>query len=210
MGIDTVIFDYGGVVADDYCEPFASDLAELIGTDRARIEPLISEASNHGALFRTSAISRDEFWDEVSRLAGVEKFSSELAQSLWARTYVPNAGMLNLLRQLREDRGVFVCIFSNMDKDRLAYTKALTDWSLYVDRLVASSDTGYLKPSERAFQSVLQECGRVRAPERVLFVDDRSSHLVAAERFGLTGYHFKNQELLLAFLDDLPLVARTT
>lgn len=198
--IDTVIFDYGGVVADDYCEPATTELSRLLGVDPAGIEPLISEASAHGAAYRIGNISTVQFWESVRRLAGTGPFSVDQAQLLWQRTYAPNIQMLALLAELKAQAAVFVAIFSNMDTKRLAYTKSLVDWVPYVHRFVSSCETHQLKPAPGAFEAALRACNRIHEPGRVLFVDDRSAHVVAAERMGLQGYHFKDAPRLADFL----------
>lgn len=57
-----------------------------------------------------------------------------------------------------------------------------------VDRLFDCSTTGVLKPDERAYRWVLDECG-VDA-DRVLFVDDQPINVAGAERVGMSVHWF--------------------
>ena len=46
--IDTVMLDYGGVVADHYSEPYVSRLAAELGTTRRTALDVLGEHSVHG------------------------------------------------------------------------------------------------------------------------------------------------------------------
>src|SRR5438552_991824 len=108
MTIDTVLCDYGGVVADHYSEPYESQLAELLGVGRQRLRSLLSERSPHGRAYRLDQLTMKEFWSEVIQGAGkVDPGTSiELLQELWARTYIPNQAVLSLLSYLRFGKGL--------------------------------------------------------------------------------------------------------
>jgi putative hydrolase of the HAD superfamily len=208
--IDTLILDYGGVVADHYCEPFHSELASLIGTTGGEVETLISETSLHGQAYRLAQISTQEFWTAVSREVKGVSFDANLAQDRWTKSYILNAAMLELMRYLKHERGLCIIIFSNMDVARFSYVRDLIKWFDFIKAFVVSCETGLLKPSAGAFEVVLNTAGRRAHPERVLFVDDREAQVTAAEALGMRAHRFVNVGELCQYLSRITLSSRTS
>lgn len=48
LGVDTVLFDYGGVVGTNRVEPYWSRMAELLGSHPKEANKYLSETSPHG------------------------------------------------------------------------------------------------------------------------------------------------------------------
>ena len=109
--INIIVFDYGGVVAEDYCEPYSSQLATMLKVSIETIETLVSETSQHGARFRLAQIDLLEFWQEVSTIAGIRAIDAHQAQKLWAQTFVPRSSILMLMEELKRISQSRIAIF---------------------------------------------------------------------------------------------------
>jgi FMN phosphatase YigB (HAD superfamily) len=203
MLVDSIFFDYGGVVADHYCEPYQGRLAEAFGTSRKMARELVSEKSVHGRLYRLNQLSKTAFWEEVRRLAPQKSFRDDVVQELWARTYIPNVAVLELLRFLREEVGAQTGIVMNEDVSRLSFIINNYRLDAVVSSLVASCEVGVVKPDSGIYAEILKRGRREVCPQRVLYVDDRQSHVDAAMAAGMEGYQYTNAGDLSIFISDL-------
>lgn len=194
-----ILLDYGGVVADHYCEPATTELAELLGVGSGDVESLVSERTPHGAAYRLNSITPEEFWLTIAekRHAGACAFDWRRAQLLWAETYVVNPLVLDLMKHLKTRRGWMVGVLSNMDRLRHAYVMRLLNWSEYCDVFVNSWQLGAMKPDLRAYEHSLEMLGFEKDPGHVLYVDDRSEHVRAAVLAGCQGCVFESLDALL-------------
>jgi FMN phosphatase YigB (HAD superfamily) len=204
--IDTIMLDYGGVVADHYCDPFLSHLAQLLGTSRKGARQVLSEKSPHGREFRLDQISKSQFWAEVRKLVPNQDFDEDVAQELWARTYIPNVAVLALLEHLKTKLGLQIGAVLN--EDRWRHQFILENYRLHerLDIVVASFEVHCLKPERNMYLEVLKRCSRSHAPNRVIYVDDRQSHVDAALACDMGGYLYVNAGELNNYVELLDLV----
>lgn len=190
--IDTIIFDYGGVVADHYCEPYQTMMAEKLGTTYARSRELVSERSPHGKAYRLDQMSKADFWARVKELSGAQ-FDDDELQLLWAQTYIPNAAMISMLKFLRDKKRIRVGLCLNEDRPRWEYIVRTYHPETFSSVNVLSYEIGTVKPDPAFYRSMLEMCGRTRTPSRVLYVDDRQTHVDGAKAVGLQGYQYNNE-----------------
>ena len=193
-----ILLDYGGVVADHYCQPATRQLAELLGVDERELDSLVSERTPHGAAFRLNRIGPEEFWETVAtKLKSLSSsFDWKEAQELWAETYVPNRQVLTLMQDLRLTRAWKVGILSNMDRCRFDHVMGLMDWSAWCDVFVSSWEIGAMKPALKPYEFSIEALGCGAEPESVLYVDDRAEHVRAAMLAGCQGCVFESVEAL--------------
>jgi HAD superfamily hydrolase (TIGR01509 family) len=197
--------DYGGVVSDHYCEPFQGQLAEALGVTRTKLRELLSERSLQGRLYRLDQMSKSEFWEEVRRLSRKAEIDEDRLQDLWAMTYIPNPAVLSLLGYLKDEWGVQTGIVMNEDRWRYKFIEDHYELNKYAPLIVASFEVGALKPEKEMYQAVLERCNRAARPDRVLYVDDRQSHVDAAVACGMKGYRYVNAGEFAGFIDGITL-----
>lgn len=205
MTIDTFVCDYGGVVADHYSEPFQGEMADALGITRKRLRELLSERSEHGKAYRLDLMSKSEFWVEVMRLANKEGLDEDYLQELWAKTYIPNQAILSLLGYLKDSLGVLTGIVMNEDRWRYQFILENYDIKKYAPLIVASFEVAAIKPDKAIYEVVLSKAHRVNKPERVLYVDDRQTHVDAAKACGMQGYLHVNAGELSHFVETIEL-----
>jgi FMN phosphatase YigB (HAD superfamily) len=204
--IDTIMFDYGGVVSDHYCEPFQTQMAEIFGTTHAEARKLVSESSPHGRAYRLGQMSKEEFWAQVKKLSG-KGFDDDELQLLWAKTYIINVAMVSMLQFLKEKKSIQVGIALNDDYARWQYIVETYKPETFSTVNVVSCEIGALKPEQVFYEKMLIMCGRRDMPDRVLCVDDRQTHVDAAISAGLQGYLYTNEgELSKAAADHFNLI----
>ncbi|HXQ73012.1 MAG TPA: HAD-IA family hydrolase [Pyrinomonadaceae bacterium] len=206
MIIDTFVCDYGGVVSDHYSEPYQGQLASALGVTKKRLRELLSERSPHGRLYRLDRMSKTQFWIEVMKLAGKVGLDEDNLQDLWAKTYIPNAAVLSLLSHIKDQLEVQTAIVMNEDRWRYEYVLERYDMKRYAPVIIASFEVGAIKPEEPIYREVLTRVNRRSNPERVLYVDDRQTHVDAAKACGMNGYLHINPGELAGFVDTISLV----
>jgi FMN phosphatase YigB (HAD superfamily) len=203
MPIDTIQFDYGGVVADHYSEPYLGLLASELGVDRNAARALLSEQSPHGRLYRLDQLSKEAFWEEVRKLSRRTTFNNEFVQELWAKTYIPNAAVLSLIAYLRNDLGLQIGVVMNEDRWRYRFIMDTYCLDSYLDVTVASFQVGALKPEAAMSEAILRLSNRLSSPDSVLYVDDRQTHVDATVRAGMRGYQYLNAGELSTHISQL-------
>lgn len=188
--VDTYVFDYGGVVSFHYCEPWQGNIGKILGVNPKQVNSLLSESSPQGRDYRLGHISREEFWATVSEKAGVKDADMEELERNWANSYQIDQRMLEVMQRLRDELKLNVGILSNSDKYRQEHIESTYGLSQKVDFIVSSHQHGVIKPEKEAYLKLLEVVGRIDAPEKVLYVDDRPQHVGSAAVLGIQGYVF--------------------
>lgn len=149
--------------------------------------------------YETGHIDQDACYHQVA-----QQFSlpvSEIAEAFsQARDSLRhNSAMVSFIRDLKDaSRGaVKVYAMSNVSKeDYVALSTKMVGWSVF-DRVFTSGHAGMRKPDLSFYRYVLQETKL--APEEVVFIDDKSTNVLAARSLDIHSIVF----------DDNSIVART-
>lgn len=189
--VDTIIFDYGGVVADHYVEPYQNRLGKILNTTQKGTRELTSERSAHGRDYRLGKITKQDFWREIQRLSNT-KFDIDFVHDLFAKTYMPNPAMISLIKYLKNEKGIQIGLALNEDIDRWNYVKKEIRADEISSVNIVSCQIGFLKPEKAFYEEILKEAKRLDRPSRVMYVDDRKTYFDGAIACGLQGYLFVN------------------
>lgn len=192
--VDTYVFDYGGVISFHYCEPWQSNVARLLKVSPETANNLLSETSSQGKAYREGKITRVEFWREVAKLAGAENFSYAELEDNWARSYQIDTRMLELIEQLRAERGFKIGIMMNTDEYRNRHIENEYQLSQNVDFVVSSFKHGVTKPNPEIYRITLGVADRLQTPGKVIYVDDKQRNITPCLGLGMKGYVFKSYE----------------
>jgi HAD superfamily hydrolase (TIGR01509 family) len=198
--ISVIAIDYGGVLAHHYCEPYQSLLAEQLEVTLDESKKLISEKSEQGKLFRIDEITMIQFWQKVIELAKTQKkVDFESLQLLWARTYILDNRIFELLKIIRSKRNKKLCLFTNTDRERFAYMQKTYNLDNQFDYTVCSFRTKMVKPSNESFFNLTSICGQINSPENILYIDDREQTIKLANESGIVGLVYENYDQLVDF-----------
>jgi HAD superfamily hydrolase (TIGR01509 family) len=191
--VDTYLFDYGGVVAFHYCEPWQGNLSTLLKVSPRRVRGLLSETSEQGREYRIGKMSREDFWDQVMNLAGCAHVDMRELEENWARSYQLDYRMLGLIEELRKARKK-VGIIMNTDAYRHAHIEKEYNLSDQVDVIISSCIHGIVKPEIDAYKCALDIVDRSTCPEKTLYIDDRERNIDPCLQIGMKGAVFSNFE----------------
>jgi len=182
--IKTVIFDYGGVLAEEGFREGLLAIARQNGLDPdaffIEVDSLIEKTG-----YLTGTADEASFWNAVRAGTGIRGDDGALRREILAR-FVLRPGMLAEVDALRAG-GAFVAMLSDQTNwlDELDRATALYR---HFDRVFNSYWMHKSKRDASVFRDVCEELGS--ATGDTLFVDDNGNHIQRAESQGLRTIHF--------------------
>ena len=189
--IDTVFFDWGGVVADDPGDDFLGQLLKDIGATDEQVATIFQTYMQR---FMRGQITEDEYWQEIKgkfNLLIPNTISDEFMK--WSGL-VANRDILDLVSELRES-GLKVAILSNVIEPTYNVLASAGYYSLF-DEVIASCKVGYAKPELEIYQLSLDRL--TTTADRSLFVDDKQRNLDPALQMGFSVTLAKNPEQIVS------------
>ncbi|WP_461210141.1 HAD family hydrolase [Desulfocurvus sp. DL9XJH121] len=194
--VDAVIFDFGGVLAE---EGFVAGF-EAIARDRGLDTEAVTEAAF--AIIREDGYAEgrtDEaaFWAAMRSAAGITGTDAELRAELLDR-FKPRPWMFDLVDKLSA-AGYKVAILSDQT-NWLEELDARFGVFARFDLVWNSWRTGRTKKDPAVFTDMARDLGL--APGRCLFVDDHAGHVRRALDRGMRAIHYVGREAFLGELND--------
>ncbi|MBO4580839.1 MAG: HAD family phosphatase [Bacteroidales bacterium] len=192
--IDTIIFDFGGVLLNLNKQACVSAFAEL-GCD---IAPYMDNYRQKGLflLFEEGKISNDEFFRELKKIVGKHCTDEDI---MWAYkqflTDLPQE-KLELILRLHQRYRIF--LFSNINQFVFDYCRqkyfetqghTLSD---FFDKTYLSFQMGVCKPDERIFRQMIEDAAI--DPRHCFYLDDSTANIEAGMQLGFNCYQPKMNE----------------
>lgn len=176
--IDSVIFDWGGVLIDDPRPGLLRYCAHAFGVAQEIYTPVHDSCLDD---FHKGLISEETFWKGIAH-----KLSQPVpkAPSLWYEAfksaYVPKPEMFSLASSLH-GKGYKTALLSNTELPSVEFFHEL-GYNMF-DVLVFSCEEGMMKPDRRIYDLTLERLGSLA--EQSVFIDDRSDYILGAKDVGL-------------------------
>ncbi|MGL5787847.1 MAG: HAD family hydrolase [Bacteroidales bacterium] len=191
-GIDTIVFDLGGVLIN-LDRQRCIDAFAALGYDEA--EELLTNYRQAGLFLQLEEgkISPDIFREGIRKGSGKYLSDHEIDHALNRFLMDLPQEKLDLILALRSRYKV--CMLSNTNKIMFDYIvpqyferdgRLLTD---YFDQVFLSYEMGVAKPDKQIFEMMIAEGGL--NPEKTLFVDDSVLNTDAASELGFQTYTAK-------------------
>ncbi len=176
--IDSVIFDWGGVLIDDPRPGLLRFCANAFGVGQEDYTPVHDSCLDE---FHKGLINEETFWREIAGKLGK---SIPNAPSLWYEAfksaYVPKLEMFSLASSLHA-RGYKTALLSNTELPAVEFFRGLR-YDMF-DVLVFSCEERMMKPDRKIYDLTLK---RLRSQaERSVFIDDRPDYIQGAKDVGL-------------------------
>ncbi|MDQ5985950.1 MAG: hypothetical protein CSYNP_01668 [Syntrophus sp. SKADARSKE-3] len=177
--VDIVLFDFGGVIADEGFKEGLRAIARQNGVDEERFDNAAHEAIRTSN-YLTGKAPEAAFWALLRKLTGIQGTDTDLRNECLSR-FIIRDWMLELAGRLR-DRGIRTGILSDQT-DWLDLLNDRYDFFRYYDHVFNSYHMGDGKWNPGHFDAVCQTLG-VSAGQ-VLFIDDTPGHCERASQRGL-------------------------
>lgn len=183
--IESVIFDWGGVLIDDPRPGLLRYCAEAFRLSQRDYTPVHDSFLDD---FHRGLVSEETFWRQIAHKLG--KPAPEVP-SLWSEAfrsaYVPRPEVFSLASALRE-RGYKTALLSNTELPAVEFFGEL-GYDMF-DVLVFSCEEGLMKPDRRIYEITLERLGS-KAQQSVL-IDDRRDYIRGAQEAGLKTILYEN------------------
>ena len=183
--IESVIFDWGGVLIDDPRPGLLWYCSEAFGVSLDIYTPVHDSFLDD---FHKGKISEEEFWRQISDKLGKPM---PTAHSHWydafRSAYVPKQQMFLLAASLH-DKGYKTALLSNTEMPAVDFFYE-QNYDIF-DVLVFSCVEGVMKPDRKIYEITLQRLGSL--PGQAVFIDDRQDYIKGAQEAGLNTVFFKS------------------
>lgn len=186
--IRAVIFDCFGVLATDGLLPFRD---RYFGDDPARME----EAREFGHRVDAGLDDYENYLKRLGKMAGISK--EEARRQI--ENNVPDEKLFVYIKERLKPK-YKIGMLSNAGDNWLDEIFTPEQIILF-DAVALSYETGFLKPDERAYESIAQKLGV--DPTECIFVDDQERYCTAARETGMQAIWYKNYEQCRRELDAL-------
>lgn len=190
-----VLFDYGGVLAEEGFREGLKALARRHGLDDERFFAEAAEAV-YASGYVTGRGDEAAFWELLCRPGGLPRYDPSFTAEI-LRRFTLRPAMLAAVRALRR-RGYRVAILS----DQTDWLERLNDRDRFFpefERVFNSYRLGKGKRDPTLFDDVVEALGV--APCEALFIDDNPGHVQRAVSRGLPSILFTGEEQCLAELE---------
>jgi putative hydrolase of the HAD superfamily len=188
--IDGVMLDFGGVLAQP---PSTEALVRLAAAVGLAADSLEEAWFRHRLEYDLGELAGPDYWRFVGGRsydpAALERILAEDA-ACWA---VANEAMVGWVDALRA-AGLRVALLSNMPREVWARLRDGLGWLDRCSVVTLSYELRLAKPDPAIFRRCVSELGL--PPSRVLFVDDRSENVEAAQALGFETVVFTTVEAL--------------
>ena len=188
MNINTIIFDFGGVIVRLSSDEAVRRFRELGLADAQQRLDKYHQSGIFGDL-EEGKITAGEFQDQLSRLVGRTLTHQECAYAWQGYAAEVPGNVLKALTELRR-KGYRLLLLSNTNP-------FMMEWAMssrfdgkghpvndYFDKLYLSYQLKMMKPDERVFRQLLMD--EDLTPGEVVFIDDGPRNVAVASQLGMT------------------------
>jgi putative hydrolase of the HAD superfamily len=187
IAIKAVLFDFGGVLADEGFRNGLEAIARQEGLDPATFFQK-AESLIYSTGYLLGHCPESEYWQAVRKETGIKMPEEELKREILER-FVLRPEMFQIVARLRR-QGLWVGILSDQTNWLEALDRRYGFYKAF-DRIFNSYRLHKSKRDSSWFEEICSELGL--APPEALFIDDNPGHITRAAKVGLQTIHFQNQ-----------------
>ncbi|HPW69033.1 MAG: HAD family phosphatase [Deltaproteobacteria bacterium] len=192
-----VLFDFGGVIADEGFRNGLHEIARLNGLDEEDFAATTREII-HDTGYITGRADEAFFWEILRRQTGIRGSDSHL-RDIILKGFTLREWMLRVIEELRT-RGIRLAILSDQTNWLDELEEKLGFFRLF-ERVFNSYHLGRTKLEKQIFLDVL-DIMRLE-PGDTLFVDDTQEHVGRAREAGIQVIHYRGKDDFLERLSVL-------
>jgi FMN phosphatase YigB (HAD superfamily) len=195
--IDAVLFDFGGVLAEEGWKEGLRVIAKANGLDESTfLQEAIDTIYATGYLLGKAPESR--FWSALREKTGIKESDIELNNEIFPRFRIRD-WMIDIAKRLRSQK-ITVGILSDQT-DMLDKLDHRYDFFKWFDYVFNSYHLGKGKRDSSLFDDVARTLGK--PPEKILFVDDDPGHLDRAGKKGWKTIRYVDRD---SFIEEMKII----
>jgi putative hydrolase of the HAD superfamily len=189
--IEAVLFDFGGVIAEEGWKQGLKGIAEANGLDETKfLQEAIDTIYATGHLLGKSSAS--EFWNALREKTGIRETDAVITREILSRFLIRD-WMIDLVKKLKA-QGITVGILSDQT-DMLDKLNQRYDFFKWFDHVFNSYHLGKGKRDASLFDDVARILEK--PPERILFIDDDPGHVDRARKKGWKAIRYVDRDSFL-------------
>ncbi len=189
--IDTVIFDFGGVLAEKGFEEGLRAIAIRHGLDEAAFYNLAHDLI-YSTGYLTGHVGEYVYWQAIRDRTGIKDDDAILRNEILSR-FIPRHWMFDIVRELKTI-GIGVAILSDQT-NWLDELNGQYDFFKYFDAVFNSYHLGKSKMDQTHFFDTARRLRR--EPQDLLFIDDSEAHCRRARNSGMKTICYVDRDLFL-------------
>lgn len=185
--IESVIFDWGGVLIEDPRPALMEYCARALGVREA---DYVEAHSKWATDFQKGLIREDTFWTRIcSDLSAPKPQRDSLWGEAFRAVYRPKREMFTMVSALHKN-GYRTALLSNTEAPAMQFFCEL-DYDMF-DALVFSCAEGTSKPDMKLYEITMSRLAT--APEQAVFIDDKPEFIEGARRLGINTVLFQDPQ----------------
>jgi HAD superfamily hydrolase (TIGR01509 family) len=192
--VDLVLFDFGGVIAE---EGFLNGLLSIAEMNGLEPEAFAETGFDliHATGYLVGRVEEPVYWQAIRKVTGIKNDDESLRKEILKR-FVLRSWMMDVVKTLK-DSGIHLGMLSDQTNwlDELDSKYGLFHW---FDFVFNSYHQGKSKRDPATFDDVLEAMG-IEA-KRVLFVDDRPGNVERAREKGIQTILYRDRD---SFMEQL-------
>jgi putative hydrolase of the HAD superfamily len=193
--INTIFFDWGGVLIDSPDEKFFKYLSDYFKLPEKEVEWALRKIWNK---ISKGKMDNKKIFEELE-----QKSSTSASQDLWyeAMKYAINnrREMFDLIEILKS-RNFKIGIISDTEPGTAKYFREKYNQNLF-EKTIFSCEVGVVKPNPEIYKIALNKINS-RAKES-LFIDDKEKNISGAMKVGMNGILFNSYKQLIKDLNNI-------
>ncbi len=198
--ISTVVFDYGGVLADEGFRDGLLAVARMCHMDGPGFFQLATDTIYETG-YLTGHSSEEHYWDSLRHITGIDLTDRVMKHEIISR-FILRPAMIELVRLLRI-KGLKVVVLSDQT-NWLDELNARDQFFREFDSVLNSYHLGKGKRDVTIFQDLVSILAE--DPAAVLFIDDNEGHTLRARSVGIQAVTFYDVPALTETLRSMSLI----
>ena len=186
--IDVVLFDFGGVIAEEGFIKGLKIIAKANGLDEKKFIQAAFDV-NYSTGYILGKVSEEVFWNELKEKTGVKGDNADLKAEIFSG-FMLRDWMIELVKKLKSEN-IIVGILSDQT-DMIDRLDEQFDFYRWFDHVFNSFYLGKGKRDISLFDDVAHTL-KTEA-NRVLFIDDDPGHVDRARQKGWKAIHYVDRE----------------
>jgi len=193
MTINTIIFDFGGVL---YKMPDPKGIDKWTGLLGIEKTPELVEMltnPHQSKLVKDiclGKISEEQVWGMIQSKWSINSGIIGRIRRKFLSKRSLNRQMVRFMADLKDDYQL--CILSNAGDQARSLMTDVLNLDRYVDQIIISAEEGVIKPDEKIYRIAMTRLDT--KPGQTLFIDDYYDNVQAAEKLGMRGILFTENQ----------------
>jgi putative hydrolase of the HAD superfamily len=197
MNIDAVLFDFGGVIAEEGFKQGLAAIAQAHGLDESTFIHVAYDTI-YSTGYVLGKVSENTFWNTLRQKTGVTGDDASLNNEIFSR-FIVRDWMIDLVKKLKTS-DITVGILSDQT-DMLDKLDKKYDFFRFFDYVFNSYHMGKGKRDPSLFDDIVHTLKT--EPHRVLFIDDDPGNVERAKKKGWQGIQYIDRERFQKDIEEI-------